>query len=333
MTSPLVFAGFVLAVAVSWLVKRAAILDHPNQRSSHSKPVPRSGGFGVLAAIGFGLLLAAMNSDGPAVLPLALAGVGFGILGFWDDLAAPATILKFAIIVVLAAGIVWLAGPVEAIGLLGDTAFALPFVVGLVGSVLWIFVAANATNFMDGSDGLIVAVFLPVGLGLALIGDGAVATVGLMLAAGLVGFAVFNVPRAVLFLGDVGSLSIGAVFAVAALLLIEAPGQVWLFPLMILPVLTDVLLTLVGKLRHRIGFLAPHRTHAYQLLIRMGWAHWQVALGFLILSSVCTGVTCWMYESETHALALPVFIAAVIVLSGLHATVRLKASRQGLLKP
>ena len=114
--------------------------------------------------------------------------------------------------------------------------------------MLWVFVAANAVNFMDGSDGLIVAIFVPVGLALGLTGEGAGGYAGYALAAGLAGFATFNVPRAFLFLGDVGSLAIGGVFAAIALQLIETPGEVWLYPLLILPVLGDVLLTLGAAL-------------------------------------------------------------------------------------
>lgn len=332
MMSPLVFAGFILAVGVSWLVKRAAVLDHPNQRSSHDQPIPRSGGLGVLAALGLGLVLSAVLGAETGVLPLAIAATGFGCLGLWDDLAAPTTLIKFIIVMVLASTIAGLTGPVQMIGVFSDGAVTLPFLLGFAGSVLWIFVAANAANFMDGSDGITVAMFVPVGLGLAFVGEGAVAFLGLFLAAGLVGFAVFNVPKAVLFLGDVGSLTIGAVVATAALLFIENPTDVWLFPLLMLPVLTDVLLTLVGKIRHRIGFLAPHRTHAYQLLIRMGCPHWKVALVYFGLSAACTSIVCVIHQRSLDDFAFAAFVAGVLVLSTLHAIVRFYAQKRDLLE-
>jgi UDP-N-acetylmuramyl pentapeptide phosphotransferase/UDP-N-acetylglucosamine-1-phosphate transferase len=318
---------FVVSGLLCWMVKQAGVLDHPNHRSSHSVPIPRGGGLGILAAFGVGLLWA--SHFGFDARPLALTAAGFGLLGLLDDLMALGTKLKFAIVIILASVITVWVGPVASMGLAPGMATNLPYLAGFAGSVLWIFVAANATNFMDGSDGLIIAIFLPVALGLSVMGGGAVAVTGMALAAGLTGFAIFNIPRARLFLGDVGSLAIGGVVAVAALQMIEAPTDVWLFPLLIMPVLADVLLTLVGKIRNRIGFLAPHRTHAYQLLVRMGWPHWRVALVYFLVSTVCVALAHAGREVGGFA-PFGLFVVAVIGLSALHAGVRRAAIRSRL---
>jgi len=327
MSTVLILSCFALSLGICWLVKRAGILDHPNHRSSHSTPTPRGGGLGVLAAVGLGLLLAMLIELD--VRPIVLAALGFGALGMADDLLALGTKIKFAVVVVLGGLVVWLAGPVPAIGFDENLSIILPYLVGFAGTVLWIFVAANATNFMDGSDGLIVAIFIPVGLGLGVIGVGATSIVGFALAAGLVGFAIFNVPKAYLFLGDVGSLAIGGVVAVAGLQLIETPSDVWLFPLLILPVLADVLLTLVGKVRNRIGFLSPHRTHAYQLLVRMEWPHWRVAAAYFATSTVCVALAI-AGKSFGGFMPFAVFVAAVVGLTVLHTLIRRTAVRAGL---
>ncbi|MEE2525269.1 hypothetical protein V0U79_02750 [Hyphobacterium sp. HN65] len=325
----LVFAAFIAAAGVSWMVRRAAILDHPNARSSHSTPTPRGGGLGILAAIGIGLTPALVPEFNIDARPVVLAAMGFGLLGLADDLLALGTKLKFLTVVLLGSVITWLAGPVGAIAMTDGLSASLPYWAGFAGSVLWIFVVANSANFMDGSDGLTIANFLPAGLALLVLQPGAVALTGLALAAGLAGFAVFNIPRASLFMGDVGSLAIGAVFAAAALMGIQDGLDVWLYPLLILPVLADVLLTLTGKLRNGIGFLAPHRTHAYQLLVRMGWPHWQVALVYLGLSSVCAvlvilaGPAGWLN-------AFAAFWGAVIGLTVLHTLVRRRAAASGI---
>jgi len=327
MSSVLILCCFALSLGVCWLVRRAGVLDHPNHRSSHSRPTPRGGGLGILAAIGLGLMLAMWMEQ--EVRPIALAALGFGLLGMGDDLLALGTRLKFVIIIALASLLVWLTGPVAAIGIMPDMALALPCLAGFAGAVLWIFVAANATNFMDGSDGLIVAIFIPVGLGLGVIGVGVTSITGFALAAGLVGFSIFNVPKAYLFLGDVGSLAIGAIVAVTGLQLIEAPTDIWLFPLLILPVLADVLLTLVGKVRNRIGFLSPHRTHAYQLLVRMDWPHWRVALAYFAISALCVGLA--IGAKAMGGLApFAAFSAMVLVLTGLHTLIRRKAAKAGI---
>jgi UDP-N-acetylmuramyl pentapeptide phosphotransferase/UDP-N-acetylglucosamine-1-phosphate transferase len=323
----LIPAGFLASVLLCWMVRQAGVLDHPNHRSSHSLPIPRGGGLGVLAAIGIGLILS--TQLGLDARPLALTAAGFGVLGLVDDLMALGTKLKFAIVIALASVITWWVGPVAAMGIGPGIATSLPYLAGFAGSVLWIFVAANATNFMDGSDGLIIAIFLPVALGLSVLGNGVVVITGLALTAGLIGFAIFNIPRAWLFLGDVGSLAIGAIVAVAGLQMIETPTDVWLFPLIMMPVLVDVLLTLVGKIRNRIGFLAPHRTHAYQLLVRMGWPHWRVALVYFLVSTMCVALAHAGKDAGGFA-PFGLFVAVVVILSALHAGVRRAAIRSGL---
>lgn len=325
----LTFAAFIASAAVSWMVRHAAILDHPNARSSHSTPTPRGGGLGVLAAIGVGLTPALIPEFDIDARPVLIAAIGFGLLGLADDLLALGTKLKFLIIVVLGALITWMTGPVSAIGMSHSMISLLPYWAGFLGSVLWIFVAANSANFMDGSDGLTIANFLPAGLTLLALQPGAVALTGLVMAAGLAGFAVFNIPRASLFMGDVGSLAIGAVFAAAALMGIGGGLDVWLYPLLILPVLADVLLTLTGKIRNRIGFLAPHRTHAYQLLVRMGWPHWQVALVYLGLSSACAVLVILAGPADLIN-PFAAFWGAVIALSALHTLVRRRAAASGI---
>jgi len=320
---------FALSAGVSWLVKKAGILDHPNARSSHSAPTPRGGGLGVIAALGLVCLFAVSFYGEDEVVALLVAALGFGLLGLGDDLLALGTRIKFGVIILLSIGIVWLAGPVALIGITETMSIELPIWLGLMGCVLWLFVASNAANFMDGSDGLTVAAFVPAGLGMFVMADGGASLVGLAMAAGLAGFAVFNVPRAYLFLGDVGSLTIGAVFATASLLAINSGVSVWIYPLLILPILADVLLTLVGKVRNRIGFLSPHRTHAYQLLLRMGWPHWRVALAYFMASASCA-VLAFISETTGGFVPFLAFVIAVIAATVLHMLVRSMARKAGL---
>src|SRR5207248_1189863 len=77
------------------------------------------------------------------------------------------------------------------------------------GVALWLVAYVNAFNFMDGIDGISVAQAAVAGAALYLVGRGehvpALATAAAILAGAALGFAPLNVPRARLFLGDVGS--------------------------------------------------------------------------------------------------------------------------------
>src|SRR4029079_14864185 len=72
----------------------------------------------------------------------------------------------------------------------------------------------NLTNFMDGIDWMTVAEFVPITIGLTLIGflgalPAEAIVVAVALCGGLMGFAPFKKPVARIFLGDVGSRPIG----------------------------------------------------------------------------------------------------------------------------
>jgi UDP-N-acetylmuramyl pentapeptide phosphotransferase/UDP-N-acetylglucosamine-1-phosphate transferase len=134
----------------------------------------------------------------------------------------------------------------------------------------------NLTNFMDGIDWMTVAEFVPVSVGLTVIGLlGALPAYGvvmaLALAGGLIGFAPFNRPVARIFLGDVGSLPIGLLFG---WLLVLLAGSGHIVAALVLPLyyLADATLTLLRRIARHEPFWQAHRTHFYQRATDRGWS-------------------------------------------------------------
>ena len=256
------------------LLRRYA-LAHPNARSSHRKSTPQGGGIAVIAAtIGVaGAITAGLNE--PALssssLWLVLAAATFiAVVGVADDLwtieVAPRLVLQtLAVIIVIAS----LPAELRVVPML-------PWWVEralLLLACLWF---VNLTNFMDGIDWMTIAEFVPIAIGLALIGwlgalpmSGVV--VALALCGGLIGFAPFNRPVARIFLGDVGSLPIGLLFA-WQLVLVAGHGH--LAAALVLPLyyLADATLTLLRRLMNREPFWQAHRTHFYQLATDRGFS-------------------------------------------------------------
>ncbi|MBI1264691.1 MAG: glycosyl transferase [Alphaproteobacteria bacterium] len=281
-----ILAGaFAASLAVTALAWRAGVLDMPNARSSHVNPTPRAGGLGVMAGLGAGALAASVFavSGGPLAGILIIAAA-FAVMGFADDLITLGELGKFVASVCLCIALAAVAGPVTHIPVDGVAGLSLPVWLGWAGSALFVFVAVNAVNFMDGSDGMFPAVMIPASLGLMVAGlvAGVTASViiGAALAAGLAGFILFNWNPARVFAGDVGALGAGAAYAGGALALAGHgfPGSLWLAPLFILVFLADVLLTLLRRARHGRFSLQAHREHVYQRLIDGGWSHARVAL-------------------------------------------------------
>ncbi|WP_430431708.1 hypothetical protein [Oceanicaulis sp.] len=317
----------LISFIVSVLVLKGGVLDLPNARSSHKTPTPRGGGVGVLAGVGAGALVASAFPLGASALGGVLIVTAlFGLLGFLDDLFVLDERLKLVSFIVFCAAMVSAAGPVTRIGLTYELGFALPTLIGWIGSALFVFVVVNAANFMDGSDGILAAVMIPAGiaLGVAGLAAGVMTSViaGVVLAASLVGFVMLNWPPAKLFAGDVGALGAGALYAGGALALVNHgfSGTLWLAPLFVLVFLADVLLTLLRRARHGRFSLSAHREHAYQRLIDSGWSHQAIALVYGGLTALI-GLTGLIAAQMTDGAVPMVFALWVVILTALHVSV------------
>lgn len=269
-------AGLVLASALSALVAWTGPLDSPRARGLHSTPTVTSGGLAVLAASAVGLFVFSRLAPAPApqlsqaALTLGLAAA-LGLLGALDDLVdmgAKAKLLAQALLALLFAVMI---AHVERLPLGPGLALPLGPVLGVAGTVLWLVVATNAVNFMDGADGLaagsLALVLAALGVAALMHGGDGVAGAALAAAGALAGFLPWNLPFRRLFQGDAGSLFSG--FLAASLAVLAADRvSLYLVPFALTPFLTDVLLTLVVRARRGERLSEAHRDHLYQLWLR-----------------------------------------------------------------
>jgi len=253
------------------LLRRAAIIDMPSHRSSHTVPTPRGGGLPITV----GLLVAAGLIGGAIAVVFACAVAAFGLLGFADDVrglsAARRLILQAAGGVLVATVLVsGLAGSTVRLVLLGVLCAA------------WITAFVNAFNFMDGVNGISGVHALIAGVVYAALGwwrhDGFLLPAGAAVAISALAFLPWNVGQARVFLGDVGSYALGAALAVlAAYALIRGdPPEAVFGPLVLY--LADTTWTLQRRIRAGERWLEGHRTHIYQRWCDAGWSHERVTL-------------------------------------------------------
>lgn len=281
--------------ALIGLLRRAAVIDSPNERSSHSVPTPRGGGAPIAAA----LVVVSVLAYGRAALPFALAVGTFGAVGLIDDLrglkAAVRLIGQAAISAVIAGLLIWQTagrGPLGRLEGLGLPWPATAVVVGAAGlaAVIWLTGFVNAFNFMDGINGISAGHAIVGGLAYGFLGvlehDSFIAAAGAAIAATGVAFLPWNAFHARVFLGDVGSYALGAGLAVLAIdaVLRGVPVEAAAAPLALY--LADTFWTLQRRFRAGERWLEPHRTHAYQRLCDVGWSHQQVALATSLVSAV-----------------------------------------------
>lgn len=295
----LFFSAFALsagltAVVLPWL-KARAILDHPNERSSHVVATPRGGGLAVSAAVlGLWAGWTAWTGEMNGAMALILGGaLALAAISWIDDLRTlGAGVRLLAQLGAVAVGVYVLPGD----GLVFDglvPAWADHVLVGLA----WVWFV-NLFNFMDGIDGIsgIEAGAIAIGVTIIVITypafqPTALAGLAIVIAGACGGFLLFNWHPAKVFLGDVGSVPLG--FLLGWLLMALAvqsdvtPGA-WA-PALILPAYywVDATITLVRRALRGEKIWQAHREHYYQKAVQRGLSHDHVvkliALGNIVL--------------------------------------------------
>jgi UDP-GlcNAc:undecaprenyl-phosphate GlcNAc-1-phosphate transferase len=284
-------------------------------------PTPRGGGVGPVLAFCAGMVVLYLYADSARIaerpfIGVILAAVAIAGVALVDDIRHLPLRLRLAA-QVLAALVAIGAGLVL-------TRLALPWTglvelgwLGLPLTLFWIVGCTNAVNFMDGLDGLVGGTVLIASAALAAIaahqGGWFVYAAALFMAAGFAGFLPFNLHRARIFMGDVGSQFAGfmlAVLAIAASRFDANQVSFLIVPLLLFGLLFDAGFTLLRRalMRERLG--EGHRTHLYQLASRSG-------MGVRRVAAVHWGFTLFHAGLAMLFVALPATLKPLVVLPAL----------------
>ena len=309
---PIVAAVTWLATgAVLRLLRRIGLTDEPNARSSHSEARPRGGGLAVVPVVLLAWLVAALVLDLDwGLLWGAFAGALLVAAVSWrDDLGhLPARVRLLAQAVAVVLGLTAFGDPAAIFQGWLPSWLAWP-----LAALAWLWFV-NLFNFMDGIDGITGTESLCLGVGMTAVASIAGLSATLLafpalLAAATLGFLPWNWDRSKLFLGDVGSVTLG--FLLGWLLLrLAAEGQ-WAAAL-ILPAyyLADATLTLFRRALRGERVWEAHREHFYQQAVRGGMSHGRVAAWV----GLC-GLMLILFAALSHAYAIPAIVAAAVLIA------------------
>lgn len=289
---PTLALSLALPFAVRPLLVKLGVMDVPNERSSHERPILRGLGLSVLISMALvgGTATAAATVFAPAgadwkfLLVVSLGSVFAGLLGLSEDLRGISVPVRSAILLLIAvstsSALLWIARTQPVSEVLGIDVSTLPMwivvVLGVYG-VLFVSSYINVANFMDGLNGM--SGFHGVIAGLAFAAAGIfsgqawLVVAGLVLAAGFGGFLPWNLSKPGAFLGDVGSYLLGGAVAITsfAALVAGVPILATIGPMVIY--FGDVGTTLVKRMRKGHKWDEPHKEHAYQRLQQLGMSH------------------------------------------------------------
>lgn len=291
------FVVSAIATGIAYAVlKRAKVLDVPNDRSNHTVPTPRGGGLGIVFALAAFLVIVGEP------WPLVMAILVLAAVSFIDDIQSQSARVRLLAQTVMVAGMLFTVYPHDVFSWLPQWA-ELPLL-----ALAWLWFI-NLFNFMDGSDGLAASEALAIGAGILLLylfvplpfaaKHGALVMVG-----AVAGFLLWNWPPAKIFMGDVGSVPLGFLLGY---LLLEVAGMGYWAAALILPAVfvADASFTLLHRLKNRERVFEAHSTHCYQRAIRRGMSHRRVVrdvlemnLLLMALASLST-TTGWPWQIGT----------------------------------
>ena len=321
--NPLYTVGLAIAVFVGSLVgtkfllgllTRCAIFARPNERSSHSTPVPTGGGVVVCAAVFSAWALIGLGCVGTAAPVLIVCGLaaGLAIISWIDDLSGLNQAIRL-ITQIAAIGISLAALPAPGPFFGGVFPVSLDYAAA---GLIWLWFT-NLYNFMDGIDGLAGVETVTVGVGIAATAgiagiSNSIPAFGLTIAAAAAGFLWWNWCPAKVFLGDVGSVPLG--FLVGWLLLSLATYGEWAAAL-ILPLyfLTDASLTLVHRAIRGERVWQAHHEHFYQRAEDRGLRHDRI-VGLIFIANLLLVVLAIVAASGQAVLAIIGAVCTVVLL-------------------
>ncbi len=281
------------------------------ERSNHTQAARQLGGLAIVPAMIASLWIFGPDNglDLQFLVATTTAAALLWVTGFFDDRHHLPESIRLVSQLLASAIAVYGLGP--DFRLLSEF---LPYFVerGLLVIALVYFI--NLTNFMDGLDLMVVSgLGMPLALlagfsafGLAALGTGHLAA---SIAGGLAGFAVFNRPKAKVFLGDSGSLPIGLMSGLA-FFMVARDISIWAGLVLPLFFIADATSTLLMRLAAGENIFAAHSKHAYQVAKRAGWSVWQVVLSVGALNLVL-GV-CALAASQHGPMRIAGILAALI---------------------
>lgn len=254
-------------------------IDIPNSRKIHSTPTSRGGGFALFVSASLVLIMAPINID--LKIPLILGSTVIFLVGFLDDAMEISPFVK-------------LSGQVLALAVYHFVSELLGYELSIVQGILsaiWIILITNATNLIDGLDGLAGGICASESLCIAVIslilGNMQMVTCSLLLLGAILGFLPRNYPRAKIFMGDCGALFLGFFLSVLSSRLIMESDNILcvlsVFLVFRIPIY-DTNLSIIRRLtKHKNPFKAD-KQHFHHLLMKNGFTKECSALLLITLS-------------------------------------------------
>ena len=310
--------SFITGLVGSFLVANRGfdwgLVDSPTERSSHRIPVPKGGGTGILIVFVLGALW--WQIPWTLWIPACIVSL-VSLLGDYRE-------ISFKIRLATQVGSASIFSGSIFFGISGSEVSLWISVLLLVFGVLYITATANYYNFMDGINGIAgltgIIAFSCLGLfGLFEGKDIAWVITAFGIAAVCLGFLPLNFPRAKVFMGDVGSVLLGFLFASWVLWFSQSFLEFVVLTSFLFPFYIDELSTLIVRIKDGDRLTKAHRRHIYQILVNQAGLSHAIVTVFYGFIQIVVGVLAWlsMREGLIFLVGLFIFLSGFFFFGGM----------------
>ena len=293
----------MLIIPIAWkLAPHLGMLDTPDARKVHSVPIPRIGGWGIVAGSLLPILIV-LQID--RLLQSFLAGgLILFVFGLWDDAKQISHWFKFIGQFGAAAAVVYYGGLyVSDWPFVGET---IPTAASQAITVIALMGMINAINHSDGLDGLaggesMLSLIAIANLGYLASNDLIIA-LALSTMGGIIGFLRYNTHPAQVFMGDSGSQFLGFSLGFFAIYVTQValPAMSSALPLLFLGLpISDILVVLYKRVKGKMNWFKATRNHVHHRLLDLGFDHYEtVVVIYSVQALLVTLAVLLRYQSD-----------------------------------
>jgi len=316
--------AFLISLVVMPLVIKFAnkngIVDKPNGRKIHKKPVPLLGGTAIF--MGFVIPFIIFSQIDLKIVSIVFASAILAVLGMFDDIYDIEAKKKLVVQILCSILVVGTGVRVNISEYITDNIYLAFLVDGLI-SVCWIIGIINAINLIDGLDGLAGGVSFIASIAfIVILGREGLDYVGyiiaLSLAGAILGFLFYNFYPAKVFMGDMGSTFIGfllAVLGIIALDIPENPASI-VAPIIILAVpIFDTGLAILRRIAQRQPLFSADKNHLHHRFIAKGLSQRQAV--FIIYSLAVLAALVGVVVDVRQYFYFGIIVIGLLVLLGI----------------
>lgn len=301
--------------------KEKGLIDEPNERKIHKKPVSRLGGVAIWLSTMLTFLFLVFLSYYP--YGSLLSGILLGsslmfLLGLIDDLYTLNAKFKLFIQIAIAT-LVYLLGvkidtiinPFGGVIQLGHFSYLI--------TMLWIVGISNAINFIDGVDGLAGSVITVNSITLAIIAVAMVppnpisALIGFILAGSMLAFLTYNFNPAKIFMGDSGALFAGFLLATLSITgVMKAAALAMLIPFVVLAVpIMDITYSSLRRISKGKSPFVADAEHIHHKLLNAGFTQKKTVAILTSVAIVAGAIASYFVGSIRHYI---IYILALVLI-------------------